>query len=348
MGRGGKKHKRGRRPPPPPPPRHPKKKVQTVVDLANSLGCNGMIMVLFETPSGFALFFYDGLKLLLPKAMEDVWSDFANEHLSKMLFGLNATKFLRTRPAPFSDGGVSAELAEMIKTVRLPGQTLAVGKKEYAEVIQNNLAIPCLFNDVVLEVMWGLKNLMEFYFPGENLKLTKEDTSQMSEGLKMILDRYGLDGIEVKPDMINKSIVQAAYNLYECDYCVNKNADSLRSASHFLWKIPRINHWDWDLLKLATALMIICYPEEAKIKDNASKCLSMTEIAVLVEHAPKYGDHILKGPCAAIYEEIVWAEGVKTRAKVLLHSLIRQAKLAYETEQAKLLEKPEVISWDVA
>lgn len=48
--------------------------------------------------------------------------------------------------------------------------------------------------------------------------------------------------------------------MFECDYNVNKHADHLRYAGEHLNKISGIHIEDWDLFKLATALMIVGYP----------------------------------------------------------------------------------------
>jgi nucleolar protein 58 len=50
--------------------------------------------------------------------------------------------------------------------------------------------------------------------------------------------------------------------VYECDLCVDKHNNSLRSAAVHLWKISGVDTSGWDLLKLATALKIVCYPKE--------------------------------------------------------------------------------------
>jgi nucleolar protein 58 len=49
----------------------------------------------------------------------------------------------------------------MIKKWLLPKQKLAVGKLEYKTCIEASLKIPCLFDDAVMELMWGLKKYDE-------------------------------------------------------------------------------------------------------------------------------------------------------------------------------------------
>lgn len=64
--------------------------------------------------------------------------------------------------------------------------------------------ISCLYDEFVMEVMWGLTNLMHSLVPEENSQLSKEDRLQMSQGLKMLLNRYGFD---VKPGMVSLLLV---------------------------------------------------------------------------------------------------------------------------------------------
>ena len=60
--------------------------------------------------------------------------------------------------------------------------------------------IRCLCDESVMEVMWGLKNIMPTLVPEEKSRLTREDRLPMSQGLKKFLNRYGFD---VKPEMVS-------------------------------------------------------------------------------------------------------------------------------------------------
>lgn len=53
-----------------------------------------------------------------------------------------------------------------------------------------------MFDEAVMELMWGLKNLMKSLVPDEKVELTKEDCLPISQGMQIILGRYGFD---VKP-----------------------------------------------------------------------------------------------------------------------------------------------------
>uniref|UniRef100_A0A0E0BKL3 Uncharacterized protein n=1 Tax=Oryza glumipatula TaxID=40148 RepID=A0A0E0BKL3_9ORYZ len=83
--------------------------------------------------------------------------------------------------------GVNKQLTDMIMQWRRPGQKLVVGKPEYKSTIETFFGIPCLHDEVVMEVMWGMKRFMSNFVPAEESKLPKEDSLPMSQGLLMAL-----------------------------------------------------------------------------------------------------------------------------------------------------------------
>ncbi|KAG2572250.1 hypothetical protein PVAP13_7KG163200 [Panicum virgatum] len=134
-----------------------------------NLGLSLLISVLFETPSGFAIFNMLEDDLKRPDAMQFIWLREFREFKDKSC-------------AINQDTGVSGDLTEMIKRWYAPGRKIAVGKAEYKVIIEKRLGIPCLFDDIVMEVMWGLKNLMHFLVPQEKMKLRNAERLPMSQG----------------------------------------------------------------------------------------------------------------------------------------------------------------------
>ena len=57
-----------------------------------------------------------------------------------------------------------------------------------------------LHDEIVMELMWGLKRLMRSLVCGEKSELAKEDRLPMSQGLQMLLSRYGFD---LEPEMVS-------------------------------------------------------------------------------------------------------------------------------------------------
>ncbi|GJM91553.1 hypothetical protein PR202_ga07934 [Eleusine coracana subsp. coracana] len=140
-------------------------------------------------------------------------------------------------------------------------------------------------DESVMEVTWGLKNLMYSLVSEEKSQLAKGDRLQMSLGLKMLLNRYGFD---VKPEMVSDPIIVAACALYHSDDCDKKVSGALREAGNILKDVSHINCDDWDLVKLATAVKMISFPKERAVVGNPHKMFSTDELSKLVNHAPRY------------------------------------------------------------
>ncbi|KAF0918774.1 hypothetical protein E2562_026155 [Oryza meyeriana var. granulata] len=136
----------------------------------------------------------------------------------------------------------------------------------------------CLYDEAVMELMWGLKNLMRSLVPKEKSQLTKEERLQMSQGLNILLKRYGFD---VKPEMVNDRIIEAACWLYDCNYCEKIHSKTLRRIGKLLKDISNIDTRDWDLLKFAIALMTLCPTMDYTIGDY-QKMFSIVELSKLV------------------------------------------------------------------
>ncbi|KAL6850125.1 hypothetical protein ACP4OV_020752 [Aristida adscensionis] len=195
------------------------------------------IAVLFETPSGFAIFNMLEEDLKRPDAMQNVWANFGADRVGDFIRLREFREFKDKSCAINQDTGVSWDLTKMIKKWHVPGRKIAVGKAEYRVIIEKILGIPCLFDDIVMEVMWGLKHLMHFLVPQEKMKLRNAERLPMSQGLKMIMNRHGFD---VKPEMVNDEIILVACLLLDCEYCDVKNCKPLRLAGKHIKEVSGI------------------------------------------------------------------------------------------------------------
>jgi hypothetical protein len=283
--------------------------------------------VLFETPSGFAIFGYYGIRLLDPDAWQHIWVDFVNtpDHT----VWLKEFQAFEDKLSAINKDAISPALGKMIRKHVADGQTLAVGKEDYAVVIEKCLGIKCLCSPSVQELMWGLEIQILYFVPEENPELANEDRFRMSKGMEAFLLNH--HNFNVKPGMmVTKRIIETAAVVYECDRSVDKHAISLRHAATHLERISHIDAQDWDLLKLATALKLICYPEE-KIR-AARRLFTKPQVMRLKKDAPKYEDVILKAPCLEIYNEMYTARKIRCEAARALLCLLERAKRAYEAE----------------
>jgi len=50
--------------------------------------------------------------------------------------------------------------------------------------------------------------------------------------------------------------------LVECNRCENRHDESLKHSASILKEVSGIDVENWDALKIAPALKVICYPEE--------------------------------------------------------------------------------------
>ena len=71
---------------------------------------------------------------------------------------------------------------------------------------------------------------------------------------------------------VTRHIINLAGVVRECDRCVRRQDYTLRSAADHLKRISRIDTKEWDLMKLATALKMICYPEGKTVAASLVNC----------------------------------------------------------------------------
>jgi nucleolar protein 58 len=176
-----------------------------------------LVLLLFETPSGFAIFRFCAFLLDEPDPMGFIWAQFAENWQSNMIVWLTHFQAFEDKASAINqDTGVSAGLAEMINKWHSPGQKMAVGKPEYKTIIEESLGIPCLHGPIVMELMWGIQRWLPSSVPEEKTQLAEEDRLPLSQGLQDFLSRYGYD--DVRPEMVNDRIAKtAAYLFFECD-----------------------------------------------------------------------------------------------------------------------------------
>uniref|UniRef100_A0ACD6A1D8 Uncharacterized protein n=1 Tax=Avena sativa TaxID=4498 RepID=A0ACD6A1D8_AVESA len=296
---------------------------------AFKFGNRELALLLFETPSGFAIFSYLLDLIHDPNAMEVMWTYFSENWQSCQVVWLNEFRTIEDKSSAINqDTGVNESLAEMIKKWHSPGQKIAVGKLEYKKILEERLNIPCLYGQTVVELTWGIRKCMPISVPGEKSQLTEEDRLlPISKGLETFLGSYGCI---VKPEMVNDEIIETAGVLFKCDSTVKKHSKALLSARGLIKDVSGINCEHWSLLKIARALKIIWWPEEA---GNSCEIISEEEVSKLVSDKLLYESVLIKDHCLAIYSRLMYAHRVKTEEKERLKWLLEKAKGSYEAEQ---------------
>jgi len=118
--------------------------------------------------------------------------------------------------------------------------------------------------------------------------------------------------------MVDENLITIATALYESDYCVNKFTEYLHLGGEYLKEVSGIDCQNWDLQKLATALKLLCYPNDKIETGTSNEMLSEDTARILVEQAHMYESKLHKGTYLNIYKEIQFARAVRTEALVYL------------------------------
>ncbi|XP_051188535.1 probable nucleolar protein 5-1 isoform X3 [Lolium perenne] len=221
----------------------------------------GTVKLLFETPSGFAIFSFD--EKYLKKSIEHIWVFFVGNYWHKNIVWLHEFRAFEDKPNVFNLTAqtIDVSLVKMLGTHCGLDETLVVGSRGYKDIIEKRMGLKCLFDDAVKEVMWGLQNLMHTLVPQEQSKITKDDRLPMSLGLNMVLNRYK---INVTQEMLNEYIIKKTSKVYATDLREKAHLKFLhRMFDEDFKEFSKVDSTYWTLSKFATALKIMFDPDGA-------------------------------------------------------------------------------------
>lgn len=192
------------------------------------------MLVLFETPAGFALFkVLDEGKL---SKVEDLWKEFSTAESSRQVVKLKAfSKFENTSEALSAatlliDSKPSKGLRKFLRA-HCDGETLAVADSKLGNAIKEKLQIECVHNNTVMELMRGVRSQLTELISG----LAVQDLAPMSLGLSHSLSRYKL---KFSPDKVDTMIIQAIGLLDDLDKELNTYA--MRVREWYGWHFPEL------------------------------------------------------------------------------------------------------------
>lgn len=206
------------------------------------------MLVLFETPAGFALFkVLDEGKL---DKVEDLWKEFETGESARKVVKLKAfSKFENTAEALGAatllvDSKPSKSLRKFLKA-ECQGELLAVADSKLGNSIKDKLQIDCIHNNAVMEVMRGLRSQLSELITG----LAGQDLGPMSLGLSHSLSRYKL---KFSPDKVDTMIIQAIGLLDDLDKELNTYA--MRVREWYGWHFPELGKIVQDNILYAKAV----------------------------------------------------------------------------------------------
>ncbi|CAN6181206.1 unnamed protein product [Urochloa humidicola] len=175
-----------------------------------------------------------------------------------------------------------------------------------------------------MELMWGLNNVIKTILPNEISDVTSGNYPKICQGMQIVLDRYGID---LKPEIVNRRIIEMVWAIYQFDTDVKKYCEILQLWGPKILEVSQIDTSQWDYLKLATALMLLTHPKQGtklKLGDSPEK-LSQDEANKFMEDAPKYIRRLNKDTCRIMYKDIVRTRRLRAKA---LRLLMRPEKFA--------------------
>lgn len=247
------------------------------------------MLVLFETPAGFALFkVLDEGKL---SKVEDLWMNFSSADTARQVVKLKAfSKFDNTSEALEAatlliDGKASKGLRKFLR-VHCENETLAVADSKLGNLIKEKLKIDCIHNNAVMELMRGVRNQLTELISG----LAVQDMAPMSLGLSHSLSRYKL---KFSAEKVDTMIVQAIGLLDDLDKELNTYA--MRVREWYGWHFPELTKIIQDNIQYARAVKLMgdrvnaadldfseILPEEVEAELKEAAVISMgTEIGEL-------------------------------------------------------------------
>ncbi|PIN21060.1 Ribosome biogenesis protein - Nop58p/Nop5p [Handroanthus impetiginosus] len=192
------------------------------------------MLLLFETPAGFALFkVLDEGKL---SKVEDLGKEFLTPDSARQVVKLKAfSKFENTSEALSAatlliDGKPSKGLRKFLRA-HCEDDILAVADSKLGNTIKEKLQIECVHNNAVMELMRGVRGQLTELISG----LAAQDLAPMSLGLSHSLSRYKL---KFSPDKVDTMIIQAISLLDDLDKELNTYA--MRVREWYGWHFPEL------------------------------------------------------------------------------------------------------------
>ncbi|CAH1788354.1 unnamed protein product [Owenia fusiformis] len=324
------------------------------------------MLVLFETPAGYAVFkLLDEKKL---KSTDDLFKDFQTaESASKVVKLKEFKKFKDTTEALAAtcaavEGKMSKTLKKVLKKLYSEDlhEQLAVADAKLGNSIKDKLSIPCVANSAINELIRGIRSQMDSLITG----LPQKEMAAMALGLAHSLSRYKL---KFSPEKVDTMIVQAISLLDDLDKELNNYV--MRCREWYGWHFPELGKIITDNTAYAKCLKLMgdkvncattdfssILPEEveAEVKEAAEISMGtevseedMTNVLYLCDQILEISEYrgqlydYLKNRMLAIAPNLTVLVGELVGARLISHagSLVNLAKHPASTVQILGAEK---------
>ncbi|VDN01477.1 unnamed protein product [Thelazia callipaeda] len=287
------------------------------------------MLVLFETPAGYALFkLLDDKKL---KNVEDIWSECSTpEKAQEILQLVSFKKFKDTAEAvenatQLSEGKLTKALKKALKGKLDKHEELAVGEVKLGNMIKAKFDVPCIYNAATQELMRSIRANLDSL-----LNDHKREMHSMNLAVAHSLSRYKLSSVKFNPEKIDTMIIQAVSLLDDLDKELNNYV--MRCREWYGWHFPELSKLIQDhqaYAKTVKTMGMRSNAENCNLSDVLPKEL---EVRVKEEAEISMGTDIsdsdmlhIRGLCEQIIEltkyRVELAEYLKNRMVVLAPNL---------------------------
>uniref|UniRef100_A0ACD5TVN1 Uncharacterized protein n=1 Tax=Avena sativa TaxID=4498 RepID=A0ACD5TVN1_AVESA len=241
-------------------------------------------MLLYEAPTGLAVFSFDG--------------DCLNDPVESLEYFLRYDKV--STPIDLANEAIDDHLTKKLTRLCGSDKKLVVGNAGYKRMIQVKLGITCLYVDVP---DWEVIKCSLENPRGPSLPQVKSETSKLllREELITFLRQHDFD---VKPEMVDKSVVEAAQRVHRIELRQKEHLKFLRILLKDFMVISGVDTTDWTLMLFATALKFICHPKASYQICWPKKIYSDDEYLKIKTNAPLYKRSFSKIGALALYEDV--------------------------------------------
>ncbi|KJH52961.1 snoRNA binding domain protein [Dictyocaulus viviparus] len=196
--------------------------------------CRIVMLVLFETAAGYAMFKLLNEKKL--KNVDNIYEEFSTAQKAQECLQLVAfKKFKSTADAvegacALQDGKLNKTLKKLLKSKIDENEQLAVGDAKLGNLIKEKLEVPCVYSNAVAELMRGIRAHIDSLL-GEH----KAELNAMNLAVAHSLGRYK---VKFNPEKIDTMIVQAVSLLDDLDKELNNYV--MRCREWYGWHFPEL------------------------------------------------------------------------------------------------------------
>ncbi|KAK8545441.1 hypothetical protein V6N12_026275 [Hibiscus sabdariffa] len=294
------------------------------------------MLVLFETPAGFALFkVLDEGKL---NKVEDLSKEFLAPDSARKVVSLKAfSKFENTAEAleaatKLLESAPSKGLRKFLRA-HCDGETLGVADSKLGNAIKEKLKIDCVHNTAVMELLRGVRTQLTELISG----LGAQDLAPMSLGLSHSLSRYKL---KFSADKVDTMIVQAIGLLDDLDKELNTYA--MRIREWYGWHFPELTKIIQDNIIYAKAVKLMGDRANAAKLDfsGVQVMIKYYQVLNLAEYRAQLYDY-LKNRMNTVAPNLTALVGELVGARLIAHggSLLNLSKQPGSTVQILGAEK---------